>query len=233
MSHRSVVRAFQRPVTAVLPHPGNKRYAVPKRRKPFAGGRTVFLFDGLASHIATDIISPGDSAGAIEVSYVAAVVGISQYLMEQASNVDLLRLNAGGAVSAARGALFATSSGVTMVPDRVYKLRTEWDGALGSFAVQRLLLDDINVSDGTTGPTDAPTTAIVGGRQALVADFFEGALYDVKFWFTTNPTLSPGALPEIALRIDEGSGTALINSGTLGAAGDQTLTPGAGSWGTI
>ena len=225
---RSVVRPFQRPVTAVLPHVQNRRYAVPNRKFPLLPqNRPVFVFDGVASTILT-AIDDVDGPGAWEcVAYAQSVSAGAMFMLSSQNNSNALNSNNAVAVVQRGDETISEGGGIGL--EVAVKVTGTWDGTFGSGAPMALFLDDIPAGTGVIGTVATIQTLKIGVRGSGGAGFWDGVLAEVKVWQSTPGTGDP----EYYWKINEGTGTNIINYGSVGSpAGDVTLTPGAGFWAT-
>lgn len=205
--------------------PGSVGMRLPRQfPAPSLQSRFVFVFDGISSSIEPSF-TPPDLAGAFEIVFRLTELNLTYYFMSGPDNVNAMWVTAlppGNLQTQRQGNTTAASGVITALTN--FKVRTEWDGASGSGAAHRLYLNDQLVTTGTVGTNSGTATTFIAKRRSGI-QFMPGIIAEVKWFFGT---VDPNATPAFYLKIDEGSGTVLTNSGSFG--GTETLIPGTGSW---
>ena len=216
MAHKySVVRPFQRALTAVLPHAQNTKYAVPKRFPgPFPGGRNVLVLNGIDTWIDTTVNDDPLEAGAWEMDATWNGVDTQAdfYFMGSVQDQDDIRIQlTGGTVGRVigrRGGQANNLSPFRATPNVPFHVSFSWD-----LVSTYLSIDGEDPWVQTQGAGVVVGGISIGRRTTTAAVFYGGILANVKIW--NNLTTSPGSAPIIECAIDEGDpATAVINTGT-------------------
>ena len=223
------LRHGQRIMQGRTPTQGNQQWIVPKRGAggEFPTDRWVFEFDGAASFINTGITDPAAFGTYWEATFIYQGPGntTTPYLLSSQNNQNAIYLTSTRAlVTYQRGG--EAAGGAFDVRNGAHTVSLAVDDANANAPV---CIGEVNGGDTVTftgGTSNTQNTYKVGVRGSGTNNFFEGVIAEVKIWqFTDDPTSGP---PQIYLKIDEGSGTDIVNYGTIG--GTVPLTPGAGQW---
>jgi hypothetical protein len=230
----SVIRPFQRALTALLPHPGNSKYAIPKRRfraSPINPGRNVLVFKGLntftdGTQIPTIVeqVSPG--AVQMDIIYTGTInqgEG-SHYLWGSQNNNTSMYQDQTGTMQFQKWTGTQPAFAGQVLPGDVHTIAFEW-GNPGEEG--RCYLDSQPPVTYTTGLTGAGNVMRIGVRGSS-ANSWDGAIANYKYWEGTSDRSTD---PTIELAIDEGAGaTEVINTGTSAGA-NPTFTITFGNYG--
>ncbi len=211
----SVIRPYQRALTALLPHQGNSRYAVPKRTYGADGKVDVLYFDS-DTFITTPVAATLASASAIEVEFwVDQALATNGYIITSAPGTSGASTYCQAATSRYRAANFGgtiASAPVLYSTGTVYKVKWSWQDA-ANMKSSGGLGDDSETLGGSENAgairIGDPTTSAVG---------LKGYIRNVKVYDTSDTLIHHWP-------INEGTGTVIKD---VVGGDDGTLTFGTG-----